>query len=114
MSKFRTALPIITLIASMQAHCAEIEIPRSVPGDKGRYFLMEQKSNNGITSTLHRREGPSGTGYTKAEIDCKNNKMRDIAYADEDIKKMIHNPSKWYDLVEGSSKSDLFHFVCKK
>lgn len=114
MSTFRITFPILALIASLPAHSAEIEIPRSIGGDKGRYFLMEQKSKNGITTALHRRDGPSGTVFTNTEIDCKNNQMRVIAIAEDDIKNMIHNPTKWFDVIAGSSKSDLFHFICKK
>ncbi len=39
--------------------------------------------------------------------------MRDIGYSEDSPKAIKVNPMKWYDLVQGSSKSDLFNFVCK-
>jgi hypothetical protein len=101
------ALPMI-------AFATEVEIPRSVPGDKGRYHLLETKRSGAIITTLHKRVGPSGTSHTKTEINCETRKMRVVGEAEEDAKKMGGSPTKWFDLVEGSSKSDLFRFVCNK
>lgn len=40
--------------------------------------------------------------------------MREIGTGEGSIKAIRVSPTKWFDLVEGSSKSDLAHFVCKK
>jgi hypothetical protein len=107
---------LISILAtlSVAAVAAEVPIPRSVEGDKGSYFLLERKKVGGIVHTLHKRTGPSGTNYTKTEINCSSRQMRVVGEADEDLKNMTKSTTKWFDLVEGSSKSDLFHFVCSK
>lgn len=40
--------------------------------------------------------------------------MRVIAEGEDDPLKMVVMPSKWFNLVEGSSKSGLFNHVCRK
>jgi len=93
---------------------AEIEIPRSDKGDKGRYVLLEKKSANGLTTTIHRRDGSLGRNFTRSEIDCKRKKMRVTGEALDDLKNMNDVATPWFELIEGSSKSDLFDFICKK
>lgn len=92
----------------------EVIIPRSKAGDKGKYFLIEQTKNGQIVSALHKRVGIDSVGYTRTETNCKTMKMREIGYSDESALAIIRNPTDWFDLVPGSSKSDLAKFVCKK
>ena len=114
--KTTTAFSFMSILVtlSVAAVAAEVPIPRSVGGDKGSYFLLKRKKVGGIVQTLHKRTGPSGTNFTKTEINCSSRKMRVVGEADEELKNMKNSPTKWFDLVEGSSKSDLFHFVCSK
>lgn len=93
---------------------ADTLIPRSVQGDKGKYYLIEKKKQGDIIITLHKRIGVETTDYTRLETNCKTMKMREIGTGEGSIKAIKINPTKWFDLVEGSSKSDLAHFVCKK
>lgn len=108
------SLVISLVAASTSALGADAEIPRSVSGDKGRYYLLENKKVGSINTTFHKRVGPSGTTHTKSEINCASKQMRVISEGEEDPGKMIVMPTKWFDLVEGSSKSDLFNYVCRK
>ena len=108
------SLTLISAILSTAAVAAEVPIPRSVGGDKGSYFLLELKKVGGIVKVLHKRIGPSGANYTKTEINCSSRKMRVVGLADDELKNMNKSSTKWFDLVEGSSESDLFHFVCSK
>lgn len=108
--QFAASLAILAISASVTS--AETLIPRSVPGDKGQYFLIEAKKSGDIISTLHKRVGVDSVGWTKCEINCKARLIRDIGYSEEGPKAIKSDPTKWYDLVEGSSKSDLFNFVC--
>jgi hypothetical protein len=39
--------------------------------------------------------------------------MREIGYSEESPAAIKGNPTKWFDLVPGSSKSDLANFVCR-
>jgi hypothetical protein len=39
--------------------------------------------------------------------------MREIGYSEESPSQIVENSSKWFELVSGSSKSDLADFVCK-
>ena len=41
-------------------------------------------------------------------------KFREMGYSEESPEAIVDNPTIWAEIVEGSSKSDLVHFVCKK
>ncbi len=103
----------VFLLLPLTVQAKEVEIPRSMP-DKGRYYLLESSRSGNIISAVHKRVGPSGVGYTKTETNCALAKMREIGYSEEGSEKIKSNPSQWFDLVQGSSKYDLFRFVCKK
>jgi hypothetical protein len=98
----------------VSALATEVRIPRSMAGDKGQYFLLEAKTEAGIVKALHKRVGPSGTGFTRTEINCKTMRIRDMGYSEDSAAAIKINPGKWYELVAGSSKSDLATFVCKR
>ncbi|MEQ1600504.1 MAG: hypothetical protein ABL885_01915 [Methylophilaceae bacterium] len=91
----------------------EIPIPRTMAGDKGRYFLLEKKKQGTTIITLHKRIGVDSVGYSKSEINCKSKQIRELGYSEDSAKAIKENSSKWFDLVAGSSKSDLAKFVCK-
>ena len=91
----------------------ETLIPRSVPGDKGEYYLLKVEENGDIITTLHKRVGASYVGYTKTEINCKTMKIRELGYSEKSAAAIKIKPTKWFDLVQGSSKSDLANYVCK-
>jgi hypothetical protein len=93
---------------------SEIIIPRSVSGDKGKYFLLEKKRNGNIVRALHKRVGVDSIGYTLTETNCVTMRMREIGYSEESPTAIKENPSKWFDLVPGSSKSDIANFICQK
>lgn len=91
----------------------EMLIPRTMAGDKGKYFLLEKKKQGSTIVTLHKRIGVDSIGYSKSEINCKFKKIRELGYSEESAKAIKENPTDWFDLVAGSSKSDLAKFVCK-
>lgn len=83
--------------------------------DRGRYFLVyiEKYGNNYIT--IHSRIGVDTTGYTKSEINCRTMMYRELGYTERHIEHFQYSEDedgKWIDLVSGSSKSDLVHYVC--
>ena len=92
----------------------ETPIPRSVAGDKGKYYLLEAKRTGDVVRALNKRVGVDSIGYTRTEINCKNMLMREIGYSEESPAKINESPTKWFELVPGSSKSDLANFVCKR
>lgn len=102
------------LLGSVHAANAETLIPRSVDGDKGKYYLLESKRNGNIITAIHKRVGVYDTYYTKTETNCSTMKMRELGGSDVSVKSINNSPTKWFDLVSGSSKSDLANFVCKK
>ncbi len=104
----------LALAPPTAAAAGEVQIPRNAPGDKGRYFLLESKRDGEIIKTLHKRIGVDGVGYTRCEINCKTRQIRDIGYSEEGPTNIKPDPTKWYDLVPGSSKSDMVVFVCKQ
>ncbi|GAA5018040.1 hypothetical protein GCM10023206_31270 [Acinetobacter puyangensis] len=92
---------------------ADQQIPRSVSGDKGKYYLIKQTKSGDIVSTLHKRVGVDSIGYTSLQINCKTGQMKEIGYSEVSPQAIKPNPTKWFDLVRGSSKYDLYKFVCK-
>jgi hypothetical protein len=91
----------------------ETLIPRSVVGDKGRYYLLQAKRSGDIIETLHKRVGVDSVGWTRCEINCRTRLMREIGYSEIAPDAIKVSPTKWFSLVEGSSKTDLVNFVCK-
>lgn len=92
----------------------ETLIPRSLSGDKGKYYLLESKRNGEIVAALHKRVGVDSVGYTRTETNCKSMQMREMGYTEESPTTIQIKPTKWFDLVSGSSKSDVAAFVCKR
>ena len=90
----------------------EIPIPRSM-ADKGKYFLLEKKKSGSIVHALHKRVGVDSVGYTLTETNCATMKMRELGYSEESPSAIRERPTKWFELVVGSSKSDLANFVCQ-
>ncbi|MCH7310611.1 hypothetical protein [Acinetobacter sp. ANC 4805] len=87
-------------------------IPRSMTGDKGKYYLIEKSRIGDIVTTLHKRVGVDSTGYTKLNINCKTEQAQELGYSEKSAKDIKLNPSSWYNLEYGSSKYDLYNFVC--
>lgn len=103
------------LLAGAALARAETAIPRSTPGDKGRYFLIETRKTGDVVDALHKRIAPDGeVGFTRTQTNCRTMKMRQIGYGEGGAEKIKVAPTKWFDLVAGSSKSDLALFVCRR
>ncbi|WP_206606502.1 hypothetical protein [Steroidobacter cummioxidans] len=98
---------------SLPAMAGETLIPRSMQ-DKGKYYLLESKRSGNIVRAVHKRVGMDSVGYTRTEINCKTMQIREMGYSEESVAKIAGTPTKWFELVPGSSKSDLAYFVCKK
>ena len=76
------ALLACTFVAGTSvAAQSEIPIPRSVAGDKGKYFLLEKKKNGNIIRALHKRVGVDSVGYTLTETNCATMQMRELGYS---------------------------------
>lgn len=104
----------VAAIAAVAANAqGETPIPRSAPGDKGKYYLLESKKVGDVVQALHKRVGVDSTDFTRTETNCRSRKMREIGTAESSAQKIKVNPTKWFDLVPGSSKGDLARFVCK-
>lgn len=89
-------------------------IPRSIEGDQGTYYLLEAKRNGNIIAALYKRIGVSDTGYTRTETNCETMLMREMGYSGTSPEQIIEKPTRWFELVSGSSKGDLANFVCSK
>jgi hypothetical protein len=92
---------------------AQTPILRSMPGDKGSYFLLSQDRTGDVVRTLHKRVGVSEVGFTRAEVNCRTRLMRELGYGEGAPEAIKTAPTKWFELIPGSSKSDLARFVCK-
>ena len=117
-SRTRTCSAVLLSLSAIYASPVlsqqETPIPRSVAGDKGKYYLLEAKRAGDIVKAVHKRVGVDSVGYTRTETNCKTMLMREIGYSEESATKISSNPTKWSELVPGSSKSDLANFVCKR
>lgn len=99
--------------ASSTRAYAEMLIPRSMPGDKGKYYLLESTKKGNIIQSLHKRVGVDTVNFTRTETNCETRKMRELGSGDGAAQNIKTSPTEWYELVPGSSKSDLANFVCK-
>lgn len=100
-------------IATASIAQSETPIPRSAPGDKGKYFLIEKKKNGNVVRAMHKRVGVDSVGYTLTETNCSTMQMRELGYSEQSASSIHENPTKWFELAPGSSKSDLANFVCQ-
>ncbi|WAW10986.1 hypothetical protein NB640_04955 [Oxalobacter vibrioformis] len=103
---------LIAFFSSISLSHAQTLIPRSEASDKGTYYLLAQKKKGNVINTLHKRVGVDSVGYTRSEINCQTMKMRVIGYSERSPDSIKRQPTEWFDLVPGSSKSDLANFVC--
>jgi hypothetical protein len=109
------AIGLTTVAATfvIAAYAAEVQIPRTM-ADKGKYYLLDVKTNGSIITTLHKRVGVNETGYSKTDINCKSLQYRDMGYSEARPDNIAGSPGKWTDVLSGSSKSDLVSFVCRR
>jgi hypothetical protein len=111
----------LSLIATILAFCVSAIagetdrlIPRSMPGDKGRYYLLEKRSIGLTLQVVHKRVGVESVDFSRTEINCKTKQYRELGYSSESVAAIKSVPgAKWTELAQGSSKSDLVTFVCK-
>ncbi|EEY88282.1 hypothetical protein HMPREF0017_03069 [Acinetobacter lwoffii SH145] len=104
---------VITLLTTNHV-LADTLIPRSAAGDKGKYYLIKKTKSGDIISAVHKRVGVDSIGYTSTKTNCKTGKMQEIGYSEVSAQAIKASPTKWFDLVPGSSKHDLYKFLCKK
>src|SRR5687768_4400474 len=81
------SLSVFTLVSSFAVspyvHAQrETLIPRSMLGDKGKYYLIESKMTGNVVRTLHKRVGFDSVGFTRTETNCKTRQMRELGYGD--------------------------------
>ncbi len=109
------ALVVVLLIAAApSALAAETAVPRSMAGDKGQYFLLETVRKGRTIATLHKRIGVDTIGFTRLEIDCAARRVKDVGYGEGSVDAVRPVTGDWYDLVPGSSKSDVAAFACSR
>jgi hypothetical protein len=113
MNKLLTAL--ILSITALTAQ-ADVVYRKASGGDSGTYTLISAKQTaQGTIVAIGKREGLSGTGWTRTESNCQAGKMREIGYTEKSANSIPTDyQSRWFDLVQGSSKSDLFNYLCRK
>ncbi|SOD41939.1 hypothetical protein [Nitrosovibrio sp. Nv4] len=105
---------LVSIFAASIAYAqSETPIPRSVQGDKGKYYLLESKKSGNIVRVLHKRIGLESVGFTRTETNCKTRQMREIGYGEGTAQNIKIRPTEWFELVPGSSRSDLAHFICE-
>lgn len=103
---------ISILATSISNAQKETLIPRSMPGDKGRYYLIESRKTGSVIQALYKRVGVDSIVFTRTETNCKMRKMRELGVGEGSPENIKKSPTDWFDLVPGSSKSDLARFIC--
>jgi len=112
-SQIAVLVLLSSALATSQAQ-TETPIPRSVPGDIGRYFLIESKKTGSTVTAVHKRVGVDAVGYTKTETNCNTRMMRELGYGEGSPRSIKGPTTKWFELVEGSSKADVAAFLCSR
>lgn len=81
-------------------------------GDKGDYFVVNQSSNGVLYRAVSKRVGPSGTSYTRVEVNCRNKSYKVLGEGMS--MSTINNAAdpKMTRAIQGSSKYDLVNFIC--
>lgn len=92
-SSLRGALAVgaaaVSAVAANGANAqSETPIPRSAPGDKGKYYLLESKKIGDVVQALHKRVGVDSTDFTRTETNCATRKMREIGTAEGSAQKI--------------------------
>ena len=92
----------------------EILIPRSRP-EKAKYYLLSIRPDRDYIRTLHKRVSSMSLGFSVTLIDCARKKYQDLGYGEDKQENIqMYSNTRWTDLVNGSSKSDLVKFVCNR
>lgn len=109
-----SAVVLSSIFAISIAHAqSETLIPRSISGDKGRYYLLESTRTGNVVRAVHKRVGVDSVDFTKTETNCKTRQMRELGSGENAVQNIKGSATKWFELVPGSSKSDLAHFICE-
>ena len=108
----KVALTVLFFLSTSAV--ADVLIPRSTSYDKGRYYLIHAERKGKIIKSISKRIGVDSVGYTITKTNCNTMKMKGLGYSEISVDDIKENESKWFDLVSGSSKSDLANFVCAK
>jgi hypothetical protein len=112
--KFRFLVIGFTALFATSISNAQKEtlIPRSMPGDKGRYYLMESKKTGNVIQALHKRVGVDSIVFVRTETNCKTRRMRELGVSESSPENIKQNATDWFELVPGSSKSDIARLIC--
>lgn len=99
---------------------AEVEgVPIPIEGDPGRatYQLVTwSEMPNGHREALTRRDGQSGTSYSRREIDCEGRRFRYLGEGDTraEAEEDAPNRGEMGELVPGSISTEVSEFVCQQ
>lgn len=92
-------------------------IPYSVPADPNASYtlLSVEPGNDGKIIAMTRRTGPSGTSYSRREIDCGAQLARYVGEGEtrEEAEKAAPNPGDMAPLVEGASTHAAVQVACR-
>ncbi len=85
-----------------------LRIPRSAPGDKGVYALLGVRVTGPTIVALHSRSGPSGTGYSLTETNCRTRQMLEHGYTEEPPERMTMSPASYAPATDSCGRSTPF------
>ena len=87
----------------------------SVPSDSKARYTVVDKTSKGFTRIITvRRDGPSGTSFTKREVDCSRGRSRYLAEGDtmQELRANKQNNTMSYP-VEGSISDYVTQAACR-
>lgn len=82
------------------------QIKRSM-ADKGEYYLISATMQADLIRSLVKRVGVYSTGYTMTDFDVSTGLMRELGYSETSDEAIRPENGVWFELEDGSSKSDL-------
>lgn len=114
----KAVLFIFSLIVFSQFAHAEVFNKRvKVPSDgRAKYTILEvSKPQNHVVEALSKRIGPSGTSYSRRQINCRKNTFKYLDDGDTlaEVNDGKYNISSYMgDLVNGSISYYISHWAC--
>ena len=107
---------VATALAVTSAAFAQVSIGQAykIPSDpSGTYFNLEIDGSGNMRTIVTRREGRSGTSFSKREVDCANRRFRYLGTGDTlgDMKASKADANMG-PLTEGSISTYVAHQAC--
>ena len=93
-----------------------VNIPNSRSAPNEKHYLLEMSKKGDVVYALNKvvyLKSDFEDEYSRTETNCKTMQMREIGTGSGSANNIKNAPTDWFELSNGSTKSDLANFVCK-